>query len=87
MKSFALLILAGLSSCAFAAASGDETVASDTPTEHYHYGMQLDVARVLARSDVSNECGVVPVVMTYEDHQGQVHNLEYLVLGGGCSEN
>ncbi|MDV3442830.1 DUF2790 domain-containing protein [Pseudomonas otitidis] len=23
--------------------------------------------------------------MTYEDHQGKVHRLEYMVFGNGCS--
>lgn len=87
MKTLALLALAGLSSCAFAASSEETASAKSVPSAQYQYGMDLDIAHVIATSDVSRECGVVPATMTYEDHQGQVHNLEYLVLGNGCSDN
>ncbi|MBB2496619.1 DUF2790 domain-containing protein [Aquipseudomonas ullengensis] len=87
MKTLALLALAGLSSFAFAAAPEETASAGHVQSEQYRYGMDLDVAHVIAVSDVSHECGVVPATMTYKDHQGDVHRLEYLVQGGGCSEN
>lgn len=57
------------------------------PVETYHYGMKLDIARVLFISDTSQVCGVVPSVMQYEDSKGELRALEYLIHGGGCSEN
>ncbi|WP_372874070.1 DUF2790 domain-containing protein [Pseudomonas sp.] len=57
------------------------------PVETYHYGMKLDIARVLAISDTSQVCGVVPSVMYYEDTEGKLRALEYLIHGGGCSES
>ncbi|WP_375737890.1 DUF2790 domain-containing protein [Pseudomonas boanensis] len=85
MKAFALLALAGMSSLAFASESLETAVAQGTETEKYHYGMKLDVAKVISRSDTSTACGVVPAHITYEDHQGRVHRLEYMVFGEGCS--
>jgi hypothetical protein len=55
--------------------------------QNYHYGMQLDIARVLTISDTSRVCGVVPSVMHYEDSEGELRVLEYLASGGGCSDN
>ena len=60
---------------------------AQVPLETYHYGMKLDIARVLAVSDTSQVCGVVPSVMHYEDPEGKLRALEYLIHGGGCSEN
>lgn len=57
------------------------------PVETYHYGMTLDVARVLSISDTSQVCDVVPSVMHYEDREGKLRALEYLIHGGGCSDN
>ncbi|MCY1544739.1 hypothetical protein D9M68_806400 [compost metagenome] len=79
MKAFTLLALAGMSAFALA----EEPV--EAAVEHYHYGMELDIAKVLSRSDISNDCGVVPAYLVYEDHQGKVHRLEYMVFGQGCS--
>ena len=86
MKALALLALAGVS-CMVAA---DELpTPADHPksleVEHYAYGMHPDIARVLTTSAVPNVCQSVPVQMTYEDHQGQRHVMEYLVMGSGCS--
>ncbi len=82
MKAFMLLALAGLSPLVFAAAPEQPAPAE---TEPYHYGMELDIARVISRSEVPDVCGVVPAYLTYEDHQGKVHRLEYMVFGNGCS--
>ena len=57
------------------------------PVETYHYGMKLDIARVLSISDTSQVCDVVPSVMQYEDSKGELRALEYLIHGGGCSDN
>jgi hypothetical protein len=82
MRAFTLLVLAGLTPFAFAA----EPAGDEPPIEAYHYGMTLDVAHVIATTDVSRICGVTSSIMTYEDHQGRRHRLEYQVLGGGCSD-
>ena len=77
MKNLIALFLAGFATLA---------VAGETATvEHYHYGTQLDIARVVSLSNIPNVCEVVPATMVYEDSQGQRHTLEYQVMGDGCS--
>lgn len=56
------------------------------PVETYHYGMKLNIARVLAISDTSQECGVVPSSMRYEG-SGTPRILEYRIYGGGCVDS
>ena len=53
--------------------------------EHYSYGMHPDVARVIKTTKAANVCNAAPVQMTYEDHQGQRHVMEYLMMGSGCT--
>ena len=60
---------------------------AQVPIETYHYGMKLDIARVLSISDTSQVCAVVPSVMHYEDSKGELRALEYLIHGGGCFDN
>ncbi|MFF7707916.1 DUF2790 domain-containing protein [Pseudomonas sp. NPDC007930] len=69
----------GLSSVALA-----DQPSAEPAVEHYHYGMALDIAQVVARDKVPAVCAVVPVRMTYLDSQQQRHVLEYLVMGDGC---
>jgi hypothetical protein len=57
------------------------------PVETYQYGMQLDIARVRTISDTSRVCGVVPSVMHYEDSEGELRALQYLISGGGCHDH
>lgn len=86
MKALALLALAGVSCVALA--DGNPAFANgqgQQKVEQYDYSMNLDVARVIKRSEVPDVCAVVPVQMTYEDHQGQQHTVEYQVMGNGCS--
>lgn len=47
--------------------------------------MNLDIAKVIHMDSVPDTCGVAPMHMTYEDHKGQRHTLEYSVMGNGCS--
>jgi hypothetical protein len=49
--------------------------------------MRLDIARVLSISDAGEVCDVVPSVMHYEDSEGKLRALEYLIHGGGCFDN
>ena len=53
--------------------------------EHYTYSTDLDIAKVISVSPTQDVCEVVPAQMTYEDHQGQRHILEYRIMGNGCS--
>lgn len=84
MKAWTLLALAGVS-CMTLAAEQPAKDGQQANVEQYEYGMQLDVARVIQPAEVPNTCGVEPVQMVYEDHQGNRHTLEYLVVGSGCS--
>lgn len=52
------------------------------PAVDYHYGMKVDVAKVLHRTDNSGKSGVVPVIVVYEDSLGEVHKLKYQEWGG-----
>lgn len=51
--------------------------------EVYHYGDELDVARVIAMS-VPQGCDVGEARMTYEDSEGVVHTVTYLRQGENC---
>lgn len=82
MKNLIALFLAGFATVALA----NETSTSQTPTvENYTYGSTLDIANVISMSNIPKVCKVVPAQMTYEDHQGQRHTVEYQVMGDGCS--
>ena len=85
MKSLIALFLAGVSCVSFA---GERVAAraEQSGIERYTYSTHLDIAKVVSHSDDSaNICGLVPAQMTYEDHQGQRHTIEYQVMGNGCS--
>lgn len=56
--------------------------ASQVQAQDYHYGMALDVHKVIHISDNSDKVGVVPATITYLDSQGRLHKLNYLELGG-----
>ena len=53
--------------------------------EQYTYATDLDIANVISVTPIADVCEVVPAQMTYEDHQGQRHILEYRIMGNGCS--
>ncbi|MDY7567468.1 DUF2790 domain-containing protein [Pseudomonas sp. RTC3] len=82
MKSLIVLALVGFSSIA---AAGEVQAVNNPAVEQYTYATELDVAKVISMDSVPDTCGVVPVQMTYEDHQGQRHTLQYSVMGNGCS--
>lgn len=52
----------------------------------YHYGMNLDVKRVISLTDTSDSTGVVPATLIYEDSQGQVKSIEFTEAGRLGSE-
>lgn len=67
---------------------GSQIAFADEPAvEHYSYSSHLDIAKVIHMDPVPDICEVVPVQMTYLDHQGQQHVMEYRVMGNGCSNN
>lgn len=67
---------------AFAQDGADRAITSNLPVETYHYGMKLDVQKIISKTDVSTKRGVVPVTMVYQDSHGALHKLQYLELGG-----
>ncbi|CAI8925995.1 MULTISPECIES: DUF2790 domain-containing protein [Pseudomonas] len=75
-----LLVLGGIGAQAFAA-----DAPASPEVEVYNYATQLDIAHVISISDTSEQCGVVPAQMTYDDSNGARHVVQYLVMGSGCS--
>jgi hypothetical protein len=67
-----------------AMATNQPTAPSSGAAIDYHYGMHLDIARVVSHSEIPNVCHPVPVEMTYEDSNGQQHTIRYRVMGNGC---
>ncbi|MGH8381698.1 DUF2790 domain-containing protein [Pseudomonas sp.] len=52
----------------------------------YHYGMPLDIARVVQMSEPATQlCDVVQASMVYLDSAGRQHTLHYLKLAQACS--
>jgi hypothetical protein len=52
----------------------------------YHYGMPLDVAKVLSISQPNQRCEVSQATMVYLDSQGQQHTIKYLRQTPRCSD-
>lgn len=84
MKHLIALFLAGFATVALANETSTSP-AQQPVVEQYTYGSKLDIANVISLSKIPNVCKVVPAQMTYEDHQGQRHTVEYQVMGDGCS--
>ncbi len=87
MKSIAALAFVGFSiiGCMSAAQAADGSSRHLAVTQ-YTYGTKLDIAKVVNVSPVPDVCGVVPATMTYYDHQGQEHKIQYQVMGNGCQQ-
>lgn len=90
LKAIALLIAGTVTATAFAEDGAEHLRAYHAQAiaeqaKPYRYGDDLDISRVLSRTDVSGQCGIVPTRLDYEDSQGQQHTLEYLVWGSGCN--
>ena len=68
---------------------GSQVAFADQPAaEQYTYSSNLDIAKVIYMDPVPDDvCGVVPLQMTYLDHQGQEHIMQYSAMGNGCSNN
>ncbi|TBU88273.1 DUF2790 domain-containing protein [Phytopseudomonas dryadis] len=84
----ASVVTAVLSSLAPAVFAADITrqPGAGLPVEDYHYGMKVDVQKVLFRTDVSDKTGVVPVIMVYTDSQGETHKMRFLEWGGARND-
>ena len=52
----------------------------------YHYGMQLDVAKVISIEQPNDRCEVSQATMLYLDSQGRQHTLRYLRQTPRCSD-
>ncbi len=47
--------------------------------EDYRYGMKLDIASLVRQSGDPKTCNVTPKLMTFEDSQGRLQTLRYVV--------
>jgi len=82
----ALVVLALSSLCVLAIANEQSVAAAEnTSVETYTYESHPDIAKVVSTTPIAHVCAVVPMRMTYEDHQGQTHVMAYQVMGSGCS--
>lgn len=82
MKLLLVLFLGCLGSVAMA----DEASQTTQPkVEPYRYAQKLDIAHVVAITQVPNVCAVVPMHLTYDDSKGNRHIMEYHVMGNGCT--
>lgn len=79
-KILALLLLTSVCQITFA----NDTIKS-IPVEHYKYGDRLDIAKVIEVETPDDVCSVVTTHMLYLDSKGVKHNLEYNIMGNGCS--
>lgn len=80
-----LVVLGGIGGQVYAGETQAVAEANSAPVETYTYAMHLDVKKVIAITEAGDQCGAVPVQMTYEDSKGQRHVLEYQIIGTGCS--
>ncbi|WAJ36316.1 DUF2790 domain-containing protein [Pseudomonas sp. GOM7] len=84
IATFVSAVISSLAPMAFADDTGK--AGYGLAVENYHYGMQLDIASVLERTDNSNKSGVVPTIMVYRDSQGELHKVRFLEWGGKTSQ-
>lgn len=81
-----LIPLTLIATCGFTAVAlaqgptAEET--SQVQAVDYHYGLALDIDKVIHITDTSDKVGVVPATITYLDSHGQLRKLNYLQLGG-----
>jgi len=52
--------------------------------KQYTYGMNLDIAEVVAVTPMSSDCGVVPVQLRYKDSFGEEQAIEYRTERVAC---
>lgn len=76
-----------ITSCAIAWMALTGVAQADTPVvQPYHYGMHLDVAKVISMSEpVTQDCKVVKADMKYLDKAGKVEEISYAKMSDACS--
>lgn len=74
---FAALLATGF---AFADTQTAEPVIHDKTGSFVH----LEIAKDLSSNIITQECGIIPAQLTYLDHQGRKHALDYQVQGMNC---
>ena len=85
MASVVSAVISSLAPSVFAQ-DGLQDHGAGLPVVEYHYGMDIDVQKVLHRTDTSDKTGVVPVTLVYEDSQGEVHKIRFLEWGGTTTD-
>ena len=60
------------------------TPAQVAEAKPYTYGMDLDIAEVVAVTPMSKDCGVVPVQLRYRDSLGDEQAIEYRAERVAC---
>ncbi|AOE84280.1 DUF2790 domain-containing protein [Pseudomonas sp. TCU-HL1] len=84
MASVVSALLTSLAPSVFAQ-EGIQNQGSGLAPVDYHYGMDVDIQKVLHRTDTSGKTGVVPVTLVYEDSEGEVHKIRFLEWGGNTA--
>ncbi|MDH0645318.1 DUF2790 domain-containing protein [Pseudomonas sp. GD03858] len=85
MKTLIVLAVLGFASQTFAAQSSNEiNNAVSSEAQAYTYDMKLDIDSVISTSSESANCGVVPARMTFMDHNGHAHTIEYHKSSDSC---
>ena len=68
--------------CLFAFACTATLAHAETP-EHYHYGMHLDIARIISQT-LPQGCETGEARVVYLDSKGEQHTLIYQRIGEDC---
>lgn len=68
--------------CLLAFGSAATLAHAETP-EHYHYGMHLDIAKVISQT-LPQGCEAGEARMVYLDSKGEQHTLIYQRIGENC---
>jgi len=66
------------------ARQGEPSPAQIAEAKQYAYGMNLDIAEVVAVTPMSKDCGVIPVQMRYKDSFGDEQAIEYRTERVAC---
>lgn len=81
MKPHTSLLLGSI--LALAAVSG--AAQAESKPEPYHYGMPLDIHKViLMEEDTTNECKVINASIQFMDKTGELKHVSYLKLSEAC---
>ncbi|CAI8816353.1 DUF2790 domain-containing protein [Pseudomonas sp. IT-P44] len=82
-----MLILGFAALLATGSAFADTQTTAPVIHDKTGFFVHMDVAKVLASTDISQQCGVIPARLDYLDHQGREHVLDYQVNGTGCTND